>query len=55
MKNNKINLGQYYTPQNIVSEMLSLIKNNGFILEPCVGNGAFFKNLPNKKRTEKEI
>ena len=43
------NLGQVFTPQNIVADMMSLIKNNGRFLEPSVGNGAFYKNLPNQK------
>ena len=41
------NLGQVWTPQNIVSEMLSLRKNSGNILEPSIGAGAFFNNIPN--------
>ena len=45
-----INLGQVFTPKYIVSQMLSLIKNNGKILEPCCGNGAFLNELP-KDRT----
>ena len=38
-------LGQVFTPQFIVSEMLSLRKNFGSILEPSSGDGAFIKNL----------
>lgn len=40
------NLGQVFTPPHIVSEMLSLIRNNGRILEPSAGNGSFWKNIP---------
>ncbi len=40
-------LGQVFTPQSIVGEMLQLRKNEGNILEPSAGNGAFFKNIPN--------
>lgn len=42
-------LGQVFTPQHIVSDMLSLVKNNGRFLEPSCGDGAFFKNLPKNK------
>lgn len=38
-------LGQVFTPKHIVCDMLSLIKNNGEILEPSCGDGAFCKNL----------
>ena len=41
------NLGQVFTPQHIVAQMLSLRKNEGSILEPSAGNGSFFKNIPN--------
>ncbi len=41
------NLGQIFTPEYIVSEMLGLRKNFGTILEPSCGNGAFLKHLPN--------
>lgn len=39
-------LGQVFTPIDIVSEMMGLIKNNGKILEPSCGDGAFFDNMP---------
>lgn len=39
-------LGQVFTPQNIVAEMLLLRKNQGRILEPSCGNGAFFNEIP---------
>ena len=45
--NNYITLGQVFTPQFIVDDMLKLIKNNGNILEPSCGDGAFSKNLKN--------
>lgn len=41
------NLGQVFTPPNIVSEMLSLRKNYGSILEPSAGNGSFYMQIPN--------
>lgn len=44
MKNVK-NLGQVFTPQNIVLQMLNLRKNKGNILEPSCGDGAFLKHL----------
>jgi len=37
------NLGQVYTPENIVKLMFDLSKNNGDILEPSSGDGAFTK------------
>ncbi len=40
-------LGQVFTPQHIVAEMLLLRKNFGNILEPSSGDGSFAKNIPN--------
>ena len=40
-------LGQVFTPQNVVAQMLTLRKNNGNVLEPSCGNGAFFNNISN--------
>jgi adenine-specific DNA-methyltransferase len=40
-------LGQVFTPQFIVAEMLQLRKNFGKVLEPSSGDGAFVKNIPN--------
>lgn len=39
-------LGQVFTPQAIVAEMLQLRKNFGRVLEPSCGNGAFVKEIP---------
>lgn len=41
-----MNLGQYWTPDNIVTKMVALMQNHGTILEPSCGNGAFLKQLP---------
>lgn len=41
-----MNLGQYWTPEEIVIKMVALIENKGTILEPSCGNGAFLKHLP---------
>ncbi|EJF05956.1 methyltransferase family protein, partial [Thiovulum sp. ES] len=41
-------LGQVFTPQNIVSEMLQLRRNRGTILEPSSGDGAFLQNFDSK-------
>lgn len=38
--------GQVFTPEFIVAEMLQLRKNNGNVLEPSSGAGAFVKNIP---------
>ena len=43
------NLGQVFTPPQIVSDMLALVQNNGRFLEPSCGNGAFLQNLPSDK------
>lgn len=34
-------LGQVFTPKHIVSDMLGLMENNGRVLEPSCGGGAF--------------
>ncbi|MDR1890176.1 MAG: class I SAM-dependent methyltransferase [Zoogloeaceae bacterium] len=39
------NLGQVFTPPNVVAFMLSLCRNRGRTLEPAAGNGAFFSAL----------
>lgn len=39
------NLGQVFTPDNIVQQMLALRGNKGSVLEPACGNGAFLKKL----------
>lgn len=39
-------LGQVFTPQSIVAQMLTLRKNEGRCLEPSCGNGAFFNEIP---------
>ena len=39
------NLGQVYTPENIVSVMFNLSTTNGSILEPSAGDGAFTKYI----------
>ena len=54
MNLNVEHLGQVFTPQHIVSDMLGLIQNttkakNPRFLEPSCGNGAFFKHLPKNK------
>ena len=42
-------LGQVFTPDSIVQEMLSLRKNKGSVLEPSCGEGAFLNHLKGKK------
>lgn len=46
---NVSHLGQVFTPKSIVSQMLTLIKNNGRFLEPSTGDGAFYDELPANK------
>ena len=38
-------LGQVFTPPNIVRQMLKLRKNRGAVLEPSAGDGAFLREL----------
>jgi adenine-specific DNA-methyltransferase len=38
-------LGQVFTPNNIVDDMVSMIKNGSRILEPSCGDGAFLEGL----------
>jgi len=38
-------LGQVFTPANVVDFMLDLCRNKGRILEPSAGDGAFFRKL----------
>lgn len=40
-------LGQVFTPKTIVDYMISLIRNNGNVLEPSCGDGAFSNSLEN--------
>lgn len=41
------NFGQVFTPEVVVSQMLSLCRNlNGRVLEPSAGDGAFYAKLP---------
>lgn len=39
-------LGQVFTPINVVKFMVSLIQNNGPVLEPSCGDGVFLPYLP---------
>ena len=44
-------LGQVFTPQNVINDMLELVKStqkveNPRFLEPSCGEGAFLKHLP---------
>jgi len=52
------NFGQVFTPDNIVDLMINLSKNQGNILEPSSGDGAFTKKLkliPNREFMSIEI
>jgi adenine-specific DNA-methyltransferase len=42
---NTEHLGQVFTPQSIVADMLQLRKNYGAILEPSAGGGAFWQHI----------
>jgi len=39
-------LGQVFTPPDIVSRMLGLVRNRGRVLDPCCGDGAFSREMP---------
>ena len=39
-------LGQIFTPEAIVDCMCTLVRNNGRVLEPACGDGAFLKHFP---------
>ena len=45
MTRNVEQLGQVFTPPNVVAFMLELCQNKGRVLEPSAGDGAFFKPL----------
>jgi adenine-specific DNA-methyltransferase len=42
----KTALGQIFTPQTIVDCMLTLVRNQGRVLEPACGDGVFLKHFP---------
>lgn len=46
MNYSKETLGQFYTPEYIVDFMINLIQNEGVIVEPSCGPGAFLNKLP---------
>lgn len=48
-------LGQVFTREPEVKKMISLIENNGKILEPSCGDGAFFNRLPTDRTVGIEI
>lgn len=35
-----------YTPKEVVSDILEWLKPKGMILDPCLGDGAFYNQLP---------
>ncbi len=43
-------LGQVFTPPNVVDFMLDLCRNTGSVLEPSAGDGAFFNALRQRGR-----
>lgn len=46
MTNNVKTLGQVFTPEQYVKDILSLRRNNGTVLEPSCGNGSISNLLP---------
>jgi len=55
MTNNIENLGQVFTPENIVDLMIDMIQNEGKILEPSCGDGAFSTKLLDRNLLAVEI
>jgi len=45
---NKVQLGQVFTSDELRDKAISMIKNDGSILEPSCGNGVFINKLSNK-------
>ena len=55
MKNTNVKFkGQIFTLDFIVDKMVSLLKNNGRILEPSAGHGAFLTKIKNYVAIEKD-
>lgn len=50
-RRNIAQLGQVFTPANVVDFMLALCRATGRVLEPSAGNGAFFRALQMQART----
>ena len=50
MSRNVEQLGQVFTPPNVVAFMLDLCQNTGRVLEPSAGDGAFFQPLKARGR-----
>jgi adenine-specific DNA-methyltransferase len=50
MPRNVAQLGQVFTPPQVVSFMLDLCQNKGRVLEPSAGDGAFYQALREQKR-----
>ena len=46
MQHDIANLGQVFTPPEIVTRMLALRRNHGRVLDPACGDGAFSSRLP---------
>lgn len=50
MEYDVVNLGQVFTPRNIVDIMVNLMSNKGNILEPSCGDGQIFNYLLSKNK-----
>ena len=46
------NLGQVFTPSDVVQKMLSLRKNSGSVLEPSAGDGAFWEHIKDESNSK---
>ncbi len=49
MQRDVAQLGQVFTPPNVVAFMLDLCRNRGRVLEPSAGDGAFFNELQKRQ------
>src|SRR5271170_6533107 len=50
---NKQNLlGQFFTPDNVVSFCLDKIKCTNYIIEPCCGTGNFLKQIKSRYKSK---
>jgi adenine-specific DNA-methyltransferase len=55
MEETQRRLGQFFTPPDLVQRMLALKQNNGRVLEPSCGNGAFSDLIPKARRCAIEL
>lgn len=52
---NKNEKGSYYTPQNIINNLISVISENSKFLDPCCGTGSFLISAAGKIKNPENI